>query len=111
MPNDRFARTPKPPYYAAVVAAQRTSGDRGYGATAARMTQLAASMPSYLGLETARDETGFGMTVSYWRSGASIRHWKQQIEHKVARERGNADWYDHDELRVAKVERTHGRPG
>ena len=57
-----------------------------------------------------RDASGFGITVSYWRSEEDIRHWRRNAEHTIARERGRTDWYEHYELRVAKVERAYGGP-
>lgn len=103
-----FAPTPQPPYYAAIFTSQRTAGDQGYGAMADRMLELAGQQPGYLGAESVRDAQGFGITVSYWASEAAIRDWKQHAEHQVAQAHGHARWYQHFELRIAKVERTYG---
>jgi heme-degrading monooxygenase HmoA len=46
--------------------------------------------------------------VAYWESEESILAWRRHAEHTAARERGRSDWYDHFELRVAKVERAYG---
>lgn len=110
MSGSGFAASPKPPYYAVIFASQRTAGDAGYGATADRMAELAPTMPGYIGVETARGPDGFGITVSYWRDEASIRNWKAQAEHRLAQERGKAQWYEHYELRVAKIERAYSGP-
>lgn len=103
-----FAPTPQPPYYAAIFTSQRTAGDQGYGAMADRMLELAGQQPGYLGAESVRDAQGFGITVSYWSSEAAIRDWKQHAEHQVAQAQGHARWYQHFELRIAKVERAYG---
>lgn len=105
-----FARLPAPPYYAVIFSAQRTEGDHGYGDTAQRMVELAATMPGYLGVESTRGRDGFGITVSYWESEAAIAHWKADMDHKAAREQGRVSWYAHYELRIAKVERAYGKP-
>ena len=110
MSADRFARTPAPPYYAVIFANQRTPGDDGYGATADRMVELAAGQPGFLGVESSRGADGFGITVSYWRDEAAILGWRKHAEHTLARERGRNEWYQHFELRVAKVERAYGGP-
>jgi len=107
---DAFASTPAPPYYAVIFSSQRSEGERGYNAMAARMVELAASQPGYLGIESCRGEDGFGITVSYWRSEDDIAAWKRNAEHSVARERGRTEWYRHFELRVARVERAYGGP-
>ena len=103
-----FAPTPQPPYYAAIFTSQRTAGDQGYGAMADRMLELACQQPGYLGAESVRDAHGFGITVSYWSSEAAIRDWKQHAEHQVDQAQGHARWYQHFELRIAKVERAYG---
>ena len=110
MSDAAFASTPAPPYYAVIFASRRRDGDHGYGLTADRMVELAAQQPGYLGIETCRDAEGFGITVSYWRSEADIRAWRSNAEHALAREQGRTSWYEHYELRVAKVERAYGGP-
>jgi heme-degrading monooxygenase HmoA len=106
----RFAATPEPPYYAVIFSAQRTEGDHGYAAMAARMMELALAQPGCLGAESTRDDEGFGITVSYWRDEASLIAWKAQAEHMVAQRLGRERWYAHYELRVARVERAYSGP-
>jgi len=103
-----FAALPSPPYYAVIFSSLRTPLDQGYGAMAARMLELAAQQPGYLGAESARDGEGFGITVSYWETLESIAAWKAHADHKIAKESGRRDWYSHYELRIAKVERSYG---
>jgi len=105
-----FAKTPQPPYYAVIFTSQRTDADKGYGSTAERMLELAAQQPGYLGVESVRDGSGLGITVSYWESEQAIAHWRADAEHKIARETGRKQWYSHYELRVAKVERAYPMP-
>ncbi|MQR01662.1 antibiotic biosynthesis monooxygenase family protein [Glaciimonas soli] len=105
MSDSDFAKTPKPPYYAVIFTSLRTAVENGYGDTADRMVELAATMPGYLGVESVRDEKGFGITVSYWENREAISHWRVNAEHRVAQESGKRDWYEHYEIRVALVER------
>jgi heme-degrading monooxygenase HmoA len=103
-----FAKTPTPPYYAVIFTNLRTEADAdGYGATADRMVELASQQPGYLGIETVRGADGLGITVSYWESEIAIAAWKRQAEHTDARNDGRAHWYEHYELRVAKIERAY----
>lgn len=106
--TDAFAKLPPPPYYAVVFSSQRRDGDNGYGATSDRMVELAQQQPGFLGVESTRGDDGFGITVAYWDSEASIKAWRLHLEHTAARERGRAEWYRHFELRIAKVERAYG---
>ena len=110
MSSTGFAMTPEPPYYAVVFSSLRKAGDNGYGATADRMVELAAQQPGFLGVETVRGEDGFGITVSYWTSEEAIRNWKRHAEHAAARDRGRNEWYEHFELRIARVERAYAGP-
>lgn len=102
-----IARTPEPPYYAAIFTTIRSEGDHGYGEMAARMMELAARQPGFLGVETARE--GIGITVSYWQSPEAIRNWKRNAEHLVAQEHGRSRWYAEYKVRISRVERDYGR--
>lgn len=105
----RFARLPRPPYYAVIFSSQRTSEDEaGYGETAQRMVELVEQQPGYLGHESARDGGGFGITVAYFESEAAIAAWRDNAEHAAARREGHRRWYEHLELRIARVERAYG---
>ena len=102
---ESIAKTPAPPYYAVIFTSLRTDVDDGYGAMAARMLELAATQPGFLGVESARD--GVGITVSYWSDLESIRLWKQNAEHLDAQRLGHQKWYSAFKTRVAKVERDY----
>jgi len=102
-----FAKTPEPPYYAVIFTSKRTEKDRGYDQMADRMMQLAAKQPGFLGAESVRNESGLGITVSYWSHPEAIAAWKQHLEHKPAQEAGKRVWYSDYHLRVAKVERAY----
>ena len=96
---------PEPPYHAVIFSSRRTSGDNGYGVMAERMLALARAQPGFLGVESVRDASGLGITVSYWRDEAAIAAWQAHAEHLVAQARGRREWYEAFELRVARVER------
>ncbi len=106
MHHASIAPTPEPPYYAVIFTSLRTAVEEGYAQTAARMLQLAADQPGFLGAESAREEVG--ITVSYWESPEAIRAWKAHAEHVLAREKGRRDWYRAYKTRVCKVERDYG---
>ena len=99
------AQTPDPPYYAVIFTSLRTDLEEGYGATSARMIELAAQQPGFLGVESARDADGLGITVSYWESEEAIANWRRNAEHRVAQANGLEKWYAEFFTRVAKVER------
>jgi len=97
-----IAETPTPPYYAVIFTSIRTEGDNNYGDMAERMVLLARDQDGFLGVESARNE--IGITVSYWRDLESIKKWKENSEHKTARQNGRKLWYTSFKTRIAKVE-------
>lgn len=96
------AKTPKPPYYAVIFSSVKTANHKDYAETAERMVELAKQQNGFLGIESARNE--MGITVSYWRDLESIKNWKNNAEHTVARERGRKNWYQSYKTRIARVE-------
>lgn len=106
-----LARTPRPPYYAVIFTSLRRDGQHAeYAATAARMAELAAQQPGYLGAESARDEAGLGITVSYWDSLEAVEAWGRVAEHRVAQALGREAFYECFALRVCRVEQERAFP-
>jgi heme-degrading monooxygenase HmoA len=98
-----------PPYFAVIFSSVRTEDDpAGYAAAAARMEELARSMPGFLGIESVRGPDGVGITVSYWQSEEAIAEWRRHAEHLEAQRLGRERWYRRFVLRVCRVERAHG---
>ena len=106
----RFATSLEPPYYAVIFSAQQSDDLDGYGPMADLMMTLAAQQDGYLGVESTRDADGFGITVSYWRDEAAMAGWKANAKHLLAQKLGREKWYEHYELRVARVERAYSGP-
>jgi heme-degrading monooxygenase HmoA len=100
-PADRDASRSEP-------AAPRDEAE--YAATASAMEALAAEQPGYLGIESARDADGFGITVSYWASEDDARAWKRVAAHVEAQRRGRAEWYESYDVRIATVTRAYSHP-
>ncbi len=103
-----LASTSQPPDHAVIFTSTTTGDTDGYAEAATRMNELAAEMPGFLGVDSARGDEGVGITVSYWESEDAIAAWKGDAEHTVVRETGRTRWYEEYELRVARVERASG---
>jgi heme-degrading monooxygenase HmoA len=102
------ASLPEPPYVAVIFTSQRTAGDDdAYAAMAARMEQVGSCQRGFLGIESARDADGSGITVSYWRTQADAKAWKLVAEHLGAQELGRERWYERYVTRVAVVDRQY----
>jgi heme-degrading monooxygenase HmoA len=95
------------PCYAVIFTGKRTAGDQGYGEMSQRMRELVARQPGFIGMESVRDESGFGITVSYWESLEAIRNWKQNEDHQLAQEKGKQTWYENYTVRICKIEREY----
>ncbi len=108
-----LAETPPLPYVAVVFSSIFTGTDvEGYAATGERMMELVSRQPGYLGVESVHDETGSGITVSYWTDLAAVANWKQHVEHLQAQQAGRSRWYSDYRLRVCEVTReTRLQPG
>jgi len=102
-----IANTPQPPYYAVIFSSLRSDFDEGYADTAARMLDLAAQQPGFLGVESVREE--LGITISYWSDLDSIRRWKSHAEHLAAQKMGREKWYSSYKTRIARVERDYDK--
>ncbi len=101
-----IAKTPLPPYYAVIFTSIKSDTTDGYETMALRMAELAKEQPGYLGMETAREETG--ITVSYWENLEAIRDWKNNSAHLIAQQTGKEQWYAAYKIRICLVERDYG---
>jgi heme-degrading monooxygenase HmoA len=103
-----FADMPEPPYVAVIFTSQHTGDDAaGYGEMAERMMRLAAQQPGYIGIETAHDRSGLGITVSYWATENDAVAWKAVTDHLGAQRLGRERWYSGYITRVAVVGRQY----
>ena len=92
--------------YAVIFTNELRDNHDGYDDMAARMIELSADQPGYLGVKSVR-EGGAGITVSYWKDQASIAAWKAHAEHSLARQQGRETFYQSYELQVCLIERAY----
>lgn len=105
-----IAQTSEPPYYAVIFTSQHTKKEwADYEETSAQMVEFAKKMPGFLGVESARNEDGLGITSVYWKDLESIEAWRNHSAHQKAKKRGKAIWYEKYFLRIAKVEKNYGK--
>jgi heme-degrading monooxygenase HmoA len=98
-------------YFAVIFTSQHASGaPEGYEETAAAMVELAQKQPGFLGIESARSEDGFGITVSYWQSLHAITSFKAEAAHQQAQRNGRELFYSRYQIRIASVERGYRYP-
>jgi heme-degrading monooxygenase HmoA len=93
-------------YFAVIFTTEIKPKPEGYIEVAEKMEQLAKQQPGYIGVESVRDGS-LGITVSYWQDEASIKAWREQLDHTVARKMGREKWCQYYRVRVCKVERDY----
>ncbi len=99
----KFAKTPKPPYYAVIFTTVKSEDQEGYAEMNAQMFALAQAQKGYLGIESAKGE--IGISVTYWETQEDIAAWKNHAEHQIAQAKGYEKWYQAFATRVCLVER------
>ncbi|KPU51380.1 MULTISPECIES: antibiotic biosynthesis monooxygenase family protein [Bacillus] len=92
-------------YYAVIFTSHLSNDTTDYSTASEKMEELAKQQPGFLGVESARDHSGLGITISYWESLAAIENWKQNALHKEAKKRGREQWYENFHLRICLVEK------
>lgn len=98
-----------PPYYAVIFTSRHVNrADPEYDAAGDEMFAHASKMPGFLGIESAQNPDGFGITVSYWKDEASIKGWREHPRHREIQRIARDKWYESYTTHVAKVERLGG---
>ncbi len=105
-----FAETPEPPYYAVIFTSKLKATDSGYASMLEAMLKIAVEQPGFISREAVRGPDGFGIHVIYYKDEAAILAWRQHERHAAAQKIGKERWYEHYEMRVAKVERAYSGP-
>lgn len=93
--------------YAVIFTSQQSLNTEGYSAMALRMGELVKNMPGFSGVESCRNNEGFGITISYWNSLEDIKYWKANIEHQQAQKLGKEKWYTQYKIKICKIEREY----
>lgn len=93
---------------AVIFSAQRNDMDpQGYDEAAAAMVKLAKQQEGFLGIDSSRDQNGYGITISYWRNEEAAKAWRDNEQHSAIRDKGRNIWYDHYSLQVATIKRSY----
>ena len=74
----------KKPYYAVIFTSNLSTDTTDYSTIAEKWRNSKAAA-WILGVDSARDHSGLGITISYWESLEAIDNWKQNALHKEAK--------------------------
>ncbi|KEK24690.1 antibiotic biosynthesis monooxygenase family protein [Bacillus gaemokensis] len=95
------------PYYAVIFTSQLSKDTTDYNDVAEEMEKLAKQQPGFIDVESVRDASGLGITISYWESLEAIKHWRENAAHTAARKRGREQWYESFHMKICVVERKY----
>ena len=100
-----ISNTINPPYYAVIFTSILDHHDPEYFKINDLLRKQAEKMEGFLGEESARND--YGISVSYWKDLDSIEIWRQNTEHRWAKEKWKKNFYKEYKIRIAKVERNY----
>jgi heme-degrading monooxygenase HmoA len=81
-----------------------------YEAMAARMDELAKTMPGFISIKTFTAPDGERVSLVEFDSEANHQAWRQHPAHREAQRLGRERFYSEFQIQVCKVERAHGMP-
>jgi heme-degrading monooxygenase HmoA len=81
-----------------------------YGPMAARMSELAQTMPGYISHKGFTAPDGERVTIVEFDTEEHQRVWSTNIEHAAAKQKGRSDFYSEYKIQVCTVQREHVFP-
>jgi heme-degrading monooxygenase HmoA len=100
-----MTNTPTPPYYAVIFTSVLKRDDPEYFKINDFLRQEAEKLDGFLGEDSARND--YGISISYWKDLDAIQAWRQNADHKRAKEKGRKEFYKKYKIRIARVEREY----
>jgi heme-degrading monooxygenase HmoA len=86
----------------------RPEHQEAYEQTAARMNELAQTMPGFVAIKTFTAPDGERVSIVEFESEETHNAWRQHPEHKEAQRLGRELFYSEFQLQVCKLERAYG---
>ncbi|MFM8825965.1 MAG: antibiotic biosynthesis monooxygenase family protein [Actinomycetota bacterium] len=81
----------------------RAESHAGYVDTAARMDELARTMPGHVDSKTFVADDGERVTIVTFADRATHEGWRDHPEHRAAQQKGITDFYETYSIQVADV--------
>lgn len=88
----------------------KADADPEYSQWAARMSELAKTMPGYISHKVFTAEDGERVTIVEFADEEGQRVWSTNAEHQGAKAKGRADFYTEYRLQVCSVIRDRSFP-
>ena len=81
-----------------------------YEVMAARMDELAKTMPGFISIKTFAAPDGERVSLVEFDSMENHQAWRQHSAHREAQRLGRERFYSEFQIQVCNVERAHGMP-
>jgi len=81
-----------------------------YGEWATRIHDLALQMPGFISIKTFTAEDGERVSLVEFESEETMRHWREQPEHRQAQELGRKLFYSEYNIQVCQPIRGYSFP-
>lgn len=86
----------------------RPEAQEEYAEWAARMAELAKTMPGYVSQKTFVAEDGERVTLAEFESEEAQRAWKAEPKHRHAQKKGREEFYLEYRIQVCEIKRDYG---
>lgn len=90
--------------WVAIFYSRRQLNTPDYDGWAQRMQSQVQRHPGFSHSHSFRDESGFGVTLSYWSSKEALQAWGQQADHRDAQQYGRDHAYQEYRLEIAEIQ-------
>ena len=80
----------------------------GYAEWAEKMLERVQRVDGFVASQSFRDESGQGVTLSYWRDKQAIARWSQDEQHRLAKSFGKQNAYSTWQIEVCQIEQAWG---
>ena len=88
----------------------RPEHEKEYVQWAGRMHDLAVKMPGFISIKTFVAEDGERVSIVEFESEETMRHWREQSEHRQAQELGRTAFYSEYRIQVCQPIRDYSFP-
>src|SRR5262249_22132595 len=86
----------------------RLENETAYHEMAARIHELAHTMPGFLGIRSYLADDGERVSIVEFESEETHRAWREHPEHRKAQELGRTAFYAEYQIQVCVVQRQYG---
>lgn len=90
--------------YAVVFISKLNEGITGYQEMNELTYNEALKIPGFIKENSARNSDKTGVSVSFWDNMDSINQWKENIIHKLAKEKGKSEFYEYFEVYITQIQ-------